>query len=336
MELRQLRYFVALARELNFSRAARRLNISQPPLSRQIQQLESELGLKLFVRDKRSVYLTDAGRVLLNDAESLVDHATRFKDTASLAAQGKAGVVRIGIGMGLGEHVNAAVTEHTKHFPSVELELHDIFSTRQNHALRERMIDVGFMRPPVDPGLISEPIVKEHFEVIICRNHPLAGKKLLTLAELAGEPLLIHDRSFSTSLYDKILDLYRRAGVSPKVTQSSSFPYEEAGAMLIASGKGIYLGVSSSPGTGTAVCHPLFVDKVAVVRLNEPGAELDVLVAWRARENSVAILAFLKTVRYVFRNERASGRLEKSSSIVRRSDADQPSRERRKVAASRK
>jgi DNA-binding transcriptional LysR family regulator len=306
MELRQLRYFVELARQLNFSRAAQRLNISQPPLSRQIQQLESELGLKLFVRDKRSVYLTDAGRALLDDAQSLVDHVIRFKDTASLAAQGKAGVVRIGIGMGLGEHVHTAVTEHSRYFPSVAIELHDIFSTRQNHALRERMIDVGFMRPPVDAGLVSETIVKEHFEVVICRKHALAGKKAVSLVELANEPLLIHDRSFSTNLYDAILDLYRRAGVNPKVTPTSSFPYEEAGAMLIASGKGIYLGVSSSPGTGTTVCHPLFMDRLAVVPLNEVGAELDVQVAWRARENSPAILAFLKTVRSVFRTERGS------------------------------
>ncbi|SRR6266498_1026995 len=322
MELRQLRYFVGLARELNFSRAARRLNISQPPLSRQIQQLESELGLRLFVRNKRSVHLTDAGRALLADAESLVDDAARFKDTASLAAQGKAGIMRIGIGMGLGEHVNAAVTEHSKHFPFVELELHDIFSTRQNHALRERMIDVGFMRPPVDAGLMSEPIVKEHFEVVICRKHPLAGGKSVTLAELAGEPLLIHDRSFSTSLYDKILDLYRRAGVTPKITHTSSFPYEEAGAMLIASGKSIYLGVSSSTRTGTTVCHPLFVDKLSVVPLNEPGATLDVQVAWRARENSPAILAFLKTVRYVFRTEHGSRGKTKTRLLHGGDDAD--------------
>jgi DNA-binding transcriptional LysR family regulator len=160
------------------------------------------------------------------------------------------------------------------------------------------------MRPPVDAGLVSESIVREHFEVIICRKHPLAGRKSLMLAELAGEPLLIHDRSFSTSLYDKILDLYRRAGINPKVVRTSSLPYEEAGAMLVASGKAIYLGVSSSPGTGTTVCHPLFVEKLAVVPLNEPGAELDVQVAWRARENSPAILAFLKTVRYVFRTAR--------------------------------
>lgn len=335
MELRQLRYFVALAHELNFSRAARRLNISQPPLSRQIQQLENELDLRLFIRDRRSVFLTDAGRALLNDAESLVDHVARFKDTASLAAQGKAGVVRIGIGMGLGNLVNAAVTEHAKQFPSVELELHDIFSTRQNHALRERIIDVGFMRPPVDSGLMSEPIVKEHFEVILCREHPLAGRKSLRLAELAGEPLLIHDRSFSTALYDKILDLYRKAGVNPKVTQSSSFPYEEAGAMLIASGRGIYLGVSSSPGTGTTVCHPLFMDKVAWVALDEPGAEVNVQVAWRARENSAAILAFLKTVRYVFRTEHQTEQ-DQNLSGARKGNSDQPSRQRRSVSAHRK
>ncbi len=312
MELRQLRYFVALARELNFSRAAQRVNISQPPLSRQIQQLESELGLRLFVRDKRNVYLTDAGRALLDDAQSLVDHAARFKDTASLAAQGKAGVVRIGMAMGLGEHVNAAVTEHAKYYPSVELQLHDIYSTRQNHALRERMIDVGFMRPPVDPGLTNETIIREHFEVVIRRNHPLVAKKSLTLTELAGEPLLIHDRSWSTSLYDKILDLYRKAGINPKIVQTSTFPYEEAGAMVVASGKGIYLGVSSTPGTGTTVCHPLFEDQLAVVPLNEPDALLDVQVVWRARENSPAILAFLKTVRSVFRSERGRNRSAKN------------------------
>ncbi len=318
MELKHLRYFVALARELNFSRAAQRLNISQPPLSRQIQQLENELGLRLFVRDKRSVYLTDAGRALLDDAQSLVDHAARFKDTASLAAQGKAGVVRIGIGMGLGEQVNAAVTEHARYFPSVELQVHDIYSTRQNHALRERMIDVGFMRPPVDAGLTSETIIKEQFEVVIRKKHPFVGKKSLTLAELAGESLLIHDRSWSTSLYDKILDLYRRAGVNPKLVQTSTFPYEEAGAMLIASGKGIYLGVSSSPGTGTTVCHPLFRDQLAVVLLDEPDALSEVQVAWRARENSPAILAFLKTVRYVFRTERRSVRQDGSSLRARK------------------
>jgi DNA-binding transcriptional LysR family regulator len=309
MELRQLQYFVELARELNFSRAARRLNITQPPLTRQIQQLERELGLDLFVRDRRTVYLTDAGRALLDDARSLVAHAERFKDTASLAAQGKAGVVRIGIGMGLGQHVSGAVAEHARRYPSVELELHDIFSTRQNYALRERIIDVGFMRPPIDDGLTSEVLITEHFEVLICKSHPLAQDKQVKLSEVAREPLLIHDRNFSTGLYDKTLDLYRKAGVNPKISPTSSFPYEEAGAMLIASGKGIYLGVSSSTGTGTTVCHPLFVDKVAAVRLDEPGSELDVHLVWRARENSPAILAFLKTVRSVFQPTRGAEKI---------------------------
>src|ERR1700689_1552170 len=104
MELWQLQCFVELARELNFSRAARRLNITQPPLTRQIQHLEDELGLALFFRDRRTVSLTDAGRALLDDAKLLVAHAARFKDAACLAAQGKAGVVRIGIGMGLGQY----------------------------------------------------------------------------------------------------------------------------------------------------------------------------------------------------------------------------------------
>jgi DNA-binding transcriptional LysR family regulator len=163
------------------------------------------------------------------------------------------------------------------------------------------MIDVGFMRPPVDDGLTSEVIIKEHFEVVIRRNHPLVEKKSLSLSELAAEPLLIHDRSWSTSLYDKILELYRGAGIKPKLVQTSTFPYEEAGAMVLVSGKGIYLGVSSTPGTGTTVCHPLFEDQLAVVPLSEPNASLDVQMAWRARENSPAIQGFLKTARSVFR-----------------------------------
>jgi len=302
VELRRLKYFVELARELNFSRAAQRLNITQPPLSRQIQQLETELGLKLFIRNKRSVYLTDAGRALLPEAQSLVAQTDRFRDAASLAAQGKAGVVRVGIGMGLGEHVSTAISEHAKYFPSVEIEPHDIYSTRQNHALRERVIDVGFMRPPVDAGLVSEPIIREHFEVLVSSKHPFVSRKSLCLVDVVNEPLLIHDRSFSTALYDTILELYRRAQIIPRITPISSFPYEETGAMLIASGKGIYLGVSSFPGTGTTVCHPLFVDKIGVVRLNEPDAEMHVHVAWRARESSPATLAFVKTVRYVFQS----------------------------------
>jgi DNA-binding transcriptional LysR family regulator len=296
MEFRHLRYFIAVAEALNFSRAARKLQMAQPPLSRQIQQLEAELGAKLFVRDRRKVELTDAGRVLMHEGRILVNQTMLTMDAVRRADKGEYGLVRVGLGSGLGKKIQRVLVQHAKRFPDVDVQCKDILSTFQNEALLERQIDVGFLRPPVDLlHLASESLFEEQFLVFLSKANPLARCRKLKLKQLAGETLLLYDRNQSMGVFDKTLELYRHAGVSPRILFTSTAPHEEAGAMLVASGKGIYLGV------GAVLGDPVSGSEVATVQLDEPEARIEVHMAWRKGENSSAVLAFLDSVRRVFK-----------------------------------
>jgi len=150
VELRHVRYFIAVAEYLNFSKAAQQLHIAQPPLSRQIRQLEEDLGVTLFLRNKRSVALTKAGQIFLDEARKLIVQAGHAMEAARHAQKGECGVVRIGIASGLGGVVSRVVFEHRKRLPAVEIECRDVFSSLQNDALRKGEIDIGFLRPPLD------------------------------------------------------------------------------------------------------------------------------------------------------------------------------------------
>jgi DNA-binding transcriptional LysR family regulator len=298
VELRHLRYFIAVAENLNFSRAARKLHIAQPPLSRQVQRLEAELGVKLFVRDRRRVELTDAGRVLIHEARILVNQAVRTMDAVRHAGHGEYGLVRVGLGSGLGKKIKQVLIRHGQRFPDVDIQCKDILSTLQNESLLERQIDVGFLRPPVDSQhLVSEPLFEEQFLVFLNRKNPLARRRKLKVKQLASETLLLYDRNQSMGVFDKTLEIYRHAGVSPRILFTSTAPYEEAGAMLVASGKGIYLGV------GAVLASPKGGSEVATIPLDEPGARIEVHMAWRKGESSTTVLAFLDTVRQVFRTK---------------------------------
>ena len=308
MEFRHLRYFIAVSETLNFTKAAQRLHIAQPPLSRQIRQLEEEIGVKLFIRDRRKVELSDAGRVSLVEARNLIQQAANAIEAAHRAQKGEMGTVRIGIGLGLGENVNRALIEHSKRFPEVDVQVKDIPSSVQIEALRERKIDAGFLRPPIDLiNLASEAIFKEPFMVLLRKSDPLARRKKVRLRELAHEALLLHEREISVGVYDKVLELYRQAGVAPKIIQTRTGPYEEAGAILVASGKGIYVGV------GGVLSHPVFGSGVIAVPLDEPEATIEVHVAWRKDEKSAAVFAFLDSVRRAFKSLKQSRRRSKAN-----------------------
>ena len=190
MELRHVRYFLAVAEHLNFSKAAQQLHIAQPPLSRQIRQLEDELGLDLFVRNRHRVQLTKAGRVFLEEARKLVVQAGHATEAARHAQQGESGIVRIGIASGLGGMVGKAVADHCRRFPGIAIECKDVFSSLQNERLHRRELDVGFLRPPVDQvNLDCEMLLEEEFVVILPNTHRLARRKFLRLKEVADEPL---------------------------------------------------------------------------------------------------------------------------------------------------
>jgi DNA-binding transcriptional LysR family regulator len=291
VELRHVRYFIAVAEYLNFRRAAQQLHVAQPPLSRQIRQLEDDLGVSLFLRDKRRVELTKAGSAFLEEARKLIVQAGHATAAARHAQKGESGIVRVGLASGLGGVVGKAVFEHRRRAPSIEVECRDIFSSFQNEALRKREIDVGFLRPPVDPlTLDCKLLYEEEFVVILSKQHPLARRRSVRLKEIANEPLIIFDRSFSTGLYDKILGLYSRQGLTPHMIVTHVEAHEEAGAIMVASGKAIFMGA------GAIVNRSVSGVELASVRLNELQAKIEVYAAWRRGETSPAILAFLDSV----------------------------------------
>jgi DNA-binding transcriptional LysR family regulator len=214
--------------------------------NRQIRQLEDHLGVALFVRNKRRVELTKAGQVFLLEARKLVVQAGHATEAARHAQKGESGIVRIGIASGLGGVVGRVVAPHCKRFPAVNIECKDIFSTIQNELLRQSDIDVGFTRPPVDQvNLDCELLFEEDFVVILPSAHRLAKRKSLRLKDVADEPLIIFDRSFSSGLHDKILGLYSRQGLTPHFAVTHVEAHEEAGAIMVASGKAIFIGAGA-------------------------------------------------------------------------------------------
>jgi DNA-binding transcriptional LysR family regulator len=297
VELRHVRYFLAVAEHLNFSKAAQQLHIAQPPLSRQIQQLEADLGVLLFLRNKRHVELTRAGHVFLDEARKLVVQAGHAAEAARHAQKGESGGVRIGIASGLGGVAGRAVAEYCKRFPAINIECKDVFSTVQNEVLYKREIDVGFLRPPIDHvNLACELLFEEEFVVVLPKTHRLAKRKSLRLKDVADEPLIIFDRTFSSGLYDKILGLYSRQGLTPHFTVAHVEAHEEAGAIMVATGKAIFVGA------GAIVTRSVHGIDLASVRLNEAEAKIEVYMAWRKDEESTAVLSFLDSVRRVLRH----------------------------------
>lgn len=296
MELRHVRYFLAVAESLNFSKAAQQLHIAQPPLSRQIRQLEDELGVELFVRTKHGVQLTKAGRAFLDEGRKLVVQAGHATEAARHAQKGESGIVRIGIASGLGGLVAKVVAEHCSRFPGINIECKDVFSGLQNEILEKCEIDVGFLRPPVNQvKLDCELLFEEELVVVLPKNHRFAKRKFLKLKEVADEPLIIFDRNFSTGLYDRILGLYSRQGLTPHFAVTHVEAHEEAGAIMVASGKAIFIGA------GAIVTRSVSGVELVSVPLNEADAKIDVYMAWRRDEESPAILGFLESVRRVVR-----------------------------------
>ena len=294
VELRHVRYFLAVAEHLNFSKAAQQLHISQPPLSRQIRQLEDDIGVPLFVRNKRRVRLTKAGTVFLDEARKLIVQAGHATEAARHAHKGESGLVRVGIASGLGGVVNRVVADHGRHYPAVNVECKDAFSSAQSTSLLKREIDVGFLRPPIDQvNLDCELLFEEDFVVVLAKTHRLAKRRSLRLNEIAEEPLIIFDRNLSNGLYDKILRLYSRQGLTPHFAVTHVEPHEEAGAIMVASGKAVYIGV------GAIVTRSVHGIDLAAVRLNEAEAKIEVYMAWRKKEDSPTVLSVLNSARRV-------------------------------------
>ena len=291
MELRHLRYFVAVAEELHFTRAAERLHIGQPPLSHAIQVLEADIGAQLFERSKRWVRLTEAGKLFLDDARRILALADQAVETARRAARGEAGELRIGFTYStpLTPLFAEVINRYRHHFPLVTLTLHEMATLRQLEAIGQRTLDLGFVRPPevaVPNGVQLTPLREDPLMVVLPEWHPLAAKPALAISELAELPFVMYPPGGGTGIYPQIFRLCRAAGFVPRVGQTAGEASTIIG--LVAAGSGVSLLPSSFDRIRMdGVCYRPLLDAEATTML---------LLAQRAGERSPLIDAFVALV----------------------------------------
>jgi DNA-binding transcriptional LysR family regulator len=300
MDFRHIRAFIAVADALSVTRAAQRLHITQPPLTRHIHQLERELGVTLFVRHRQGVTLTQAGLQLLERARKLDAAALEFVSAARHAVRPDAGILRIGIGWGLWDLVHRVRVEFGRQFPNVAIEATDAFChIESDEQLKNRTLDLVFARPPYDAGLqVSPPILEEPIQAVVADTSPLARAERVAIRDLARYPLLLWDRHIAPALYDRMLALYARAGVDvPMIPTPGAGPYNHAGLMLVASGKGVYLGY------GVPLTAPHSPSGVAVRPLSDAGATMEVCAVYR-KDAPAAVAQFVETIWRVVPGER--------------------------------
>jgi DNA-binding transcriptional LysR family regulator len=291
-ELRHLRYFVAVAEELNFSRAARRLRMAQPPLSVAIRQLEQELGAELFQRSSREVKLTEAGRALLDGARRTLAEAERAANVARRAAAGELGSLRLAFSWSARfETLPALGRAFRARRPDVTLLTEEMWNARMASALGSGSIDVAVALCPEVAGELSyEPIRRESVVALLGTQHALAGERTIPLRALADEAFVLFPRELAPRLYDAFVGLCRRAGFEPSVRRESFHTGWELGVLAELP---VVAMVPESVG------HDL-PDGVTSVELSEPVDQLETSIVWRADDSSATVAAFLDVARGVF------------------------------------
>lgn len=239
MELRHLRYFIAVAEERNFSRAARRLSIAQPPLSQQIQQLEKELGVSLFDRESRPIALTAAGEILLDQCRPLLKRLEAIESRLHLMGSGASGLLTVGfISSSMYKLLPPVLKSFMGKYPGISLELKELTTLEQEDALRERAIDVGFIRGASgNDDYVNKPLVVEPLVVAVPETWKLAGRKSIALKDLSREPFIIFPLKPDPGFADFVKAQCVNAGFMPTVVQEVN--ELQTALSLVASGIGL-------------------------------------------------------------------------------------------------
>jgi DNA-binding transcriptional LysR family regulator len=278
--LRQLRYFVAVAEDLSFVRAASRLHVSQPPLSSQIKSLEEELGVRLLDRDTRSVHLTAAGRVFLDGARRILEDLQLLSRKASRTAAGDIGLLRIGFVASSVYSVLPGVLSHlSEHLPGVQFSLQQQGSLAMVDWLRREEIDLAFFHAPPDvEDIQSVAFFREPLCAILPKRHRLAEIEDFNLGMLAGEPFINFARTSAPAIFDTVVGACIQAGFSPDIVHSGDF-----GSMVQMVGLG--LGVALVPATLAARSS----DLVEVRDLGDDVKHLSVDLGWKRYSTSALV-----------------------------------------------
>ena len=293
IDLKQLRYFLAVAEEQSFSRAAERLHISQPPLSQQIMKLESELGVRLFTRTTRSFELTAAGKALMVEAADLLERMRQTIDTVRQIDRGEVGRLRVGIvGSAMWGPIPRLLEAFQSRFPRVTWTLHEFGPNVQYEALRARQLDVGFWREPrMDEDTLrhhrmqQDLCFREDVCVAINEHHALAQREHIELADIANEPMLT--LSLDNSAFPRyLIQCCVKAGFQPRISQE----FNEPQTVLAMVGAG--LGVALMPETTARVAWPGV--KFVPIRSNPPSANL--YVTTMAQDDAPVVRAFLNII----------------------------------------
>ena len=290
MELRHLRYFVAVAEELHFTRAALRLNIAQPPLSQQIRALEGELGVQLFLRTRRSVALTDAGHALLVRAREMLAATQSLPGELQRVARGEVGLLRIGFSstLPLTKLLRDVVADHRRTHPDVALNLREMHSQQQFDGLLRGELDVGLVRynESAPEGIRLVVLRRDPLRLVVPASHRFARRKSVAIAECRDEPFIGFPGDAGTGTGPLLKRLCAQAGFEPRIAQEAREATTQIG--LVAAG----LGIAVLP----APLEAVRIEGVHYVSLEDAGALLVMSVATRADEASERVSQFVRRV----------------------------------------
>jgi DNA-binding transcriptional LysR family regulator len=291
MELRHLRYFIAVASNLSFSEASRRLHVAQPAISQTILDLEDELDVKLLLRTGRGVELTAAGRAFLAEAQETMLRADGAKKAAQRASQGETGCLRIGfLPCAAGPFIPGLIKSYRKEFPNVDVQLRDMNTEQQLKAFEDGKIDIGFARPFTKErarDFCTEVVYKDRLEIVLPAGHALAKKSVVNLKDVAGETFVEYYRRGSPALFSEIHATCRKAGFSPKAI----LEFEEMSSVILAVESG--LGVSLTLGFARGLLSP-----ESVVRPIKPASSnIPLCAIWPADAQEPVLGSFLKALR---------------------------------------
>jgi LysR family transcriptional regulator, benzoate and cis,cis-muconate-responsive activator of ben and cat genes len=310
LDLRHLRSLVAVAEEGSISRAAQRLHISQPPLTRLIQQLEKELGAQLLLRTARGVEMTEAGKQFLAEARNILTLMGAAAERAHKAGQGTLGRVDVGIfGSGIFGVIPKILLAYRRAYPGINILLHSMTKGEQVVALREHRLSFGFNRllAPT-PDIVSEVIVMEGLYLAVNRQHRLAKERAIPWRHIGEHPLVLFPSSTRPNFIDHVYELCRQDGFQPQVVQTVGDTAH--GVALVATG----FGVCVVPESATNLKVPGVVYRPLV---RQPRPEVDLSCIYRRDDKSPTLQAFLEIAR-TFRNHASPPEVPLSSGNSRR------------------